>query len=350
VKLHLPIALRARLKSNPLLRRAWSTGRFAARSLRNRAVDPADVLAARANDIPGTLKIELTNVCNANCTFCGYQYEERPQGLMPDDLYRSALEQYRAMGGTDLSFTPVVGEPLLDKRFVERIELARELGYEKIFTYTNGILLEKHDLRRLLTSGIERLQVSTAGFDEAEYERVFRSKRYRKMLRGLRKLLELNDQLGRPVRIRIELRSDTPMSEIRRRTDYIENVKPFIDEEQDLGCLVEYDTWGGMIREEDLTGIMRVAKIPRYKRTPCFRTYSCMVMWDGQVRACSCRFSNEDPIDALLIGNLNGASLKEIWFGERLASLRRSFVEERLPGVCRSCTMYEVATYPGLRF
>ena len=36
---------------------------------------------------PFELHLELTNLCNANCIFCPYQFQERPTGFMSDEVF-----------------------------------------------------------------------------------------------------------------------------------------------------------------------------------------------------------------------------------------------------------------------
>src|SRR5256885_13218099 len=87
---------------------------------------------------------------------------------------------------------------------------------------------------------------------------------------------------------------------------------------------------------------MSLAQAPRLKRRPCMWTFNLMVMYDGLVRACSCRFTGSESVgtDGLLVGNLREQTLAEVWKGNAIRALRRNFVQGTLPEVCRSCTMY----------
>jgi len=102
------------------------------------------------------------------------------------------------------------------------------------------------------------------------------------------------------------------------------------------------DSWGGQIRPEDLPPGMGMAQAPRLKRRPCMWTFNLMVMYDGLIRACSCRFTGTESVgtDGLLVGDLRKQTLAQVWEGEAIRNLRRSFVQGTLSEVCRSCTMY----------
>ncbi len=62
--------------------RAWSSerpGPGSAGTIHN-VEKTLDAMALR----PFELHLELTNLCNANCIFCPYQYQERATGFMSD--------------------------------------------------------------------------------------------------------------------------------------------------------------------------------------------------------------------------------------------------------------------------
>ena len=103
-----------------------------------------------------------------------------------------------------------------------------------------------------------------------------------------------------------------------------------------------FDSWGGQINQSDLLPGMALAQAPRLKRRPCLWTFNLMVMYDGLVRACSCRFTGTERVgtDGLLVGNLQKQNLTEIWNGDAIRNLRRTFENGTLHDVCRSCTMY----------
>jgi len=291
---------------------------------------------------PQTLKFETTNICNADCIFCGYQYQDREKGVMPLELYKRAIEEYAAMGGTSIGFTPVVGDPLVDPHIVERIKIAIDTKQiTDIYFHTNGILLnKKNTVDELLQSGLKKLHVSTAGFEREMFERVYRSKKYDDLLAGVTKLLKRNKELGEPVTIFLEFRPDKAIEEVLNDKDFVEHIKTYIPEKR-ISWITEFDNWGGMITEDQLTGSMKMASAPTIKKRPCSRTFTAMVMWDGSIRACSCRFK-AGSFNDLTVGDINdGRTLDSVWKGQAVRDLRRTFVNDELHSVCQSCSWYE---------
>ena len=91
---------------------------------------------------------------------------------------------------------------------------------------------------------------------------------------------------------------------------------------------------------------MRMKAKPHFRSLPCERTFYLGILPDGYVRACPCRFGRKGVHDELIVGNILETDLEDIWCGEEIRGIRRSFVENELPEVCRSCNDY---VYPSLK-
>lgn len=229
----------------------------------------------------------------------------------------------------------------MDPKLLARIRGAKELGIPKIYFYTNGILLYKYDLEALLTSGLTHLSISTAPFDAESFERLYRNRNDARLLEGVERLLIANRDLGHPVDIHFLVRSDIPREMVLAKPDYQRHIRPYINESRDIGVMVKgFDTWGGMIRQDDLFGEMELAEIPTDKSRPCAQTFTLTVLWDGRVRACGCRLNNADAEDPLILGDLKTQTVEEIWNGEKLRQVRRSFEDGKMCDLCRKCTSY----------
>lgn len=168
-----------------------------------------EAMAAR----PFELHLELTNLCNANCVFCPYQFQTRKVQFMPDEVFEKAVGDYVSLGGGSVGLTPIVGDALIDPKFLDRVRYLRALPQvDRIWITTNCILLDKFGIEAVLQSGITALTVSTAGFDAEMYGRVYRNASYQRMRRNVVELVERNAALGSPVAITIALRPDRARS------------------------------------------------------------------------------------------------------------------------------------------
>ena len=306
-------------------------------------------LIARLSQAMSHVNIETTNICNANCVFCAYQYQTRDTGVMDTALFRKIIAEFVECGGGGLSFTPTVGEPLVDKHIVERIRYAR--GYPQITTismYSNLVTLNQVGAEALATSGLSSLTVSTSGFDPVMYARVYRSTRYAQMLANVKQFGEVNNRLGRPVKLFVDMRVDRPLNEVLSYPDYL--AVAAIVGVDNIGVKFRYDSWGGKISQSELTGNMKLRRNlrPRWslklrrnlrpRWSPCTELFmGPMVYWDGKVGGCNCRDVNASE---LIVGNVRDQHLADIWFGPVLKQVRDEFTTPKITDLCKACTHY----------
>lgn len=293
-------------------------------------------------DYPASLRFEVTNKCNANCVFCAYQYLSytKAKEVMPMNLFEKALIQFIQMGGSHISLTPTVGEPLLDPFIFQRIKMAK--GYKeitKIDINTNGLLLNKNNyVEALLSSGIDEVNISTAGFESKMFKRIYRTGCYLNLIQGIRLLLIKNQQMGERVRIVLELRPETDIFAVLNSPDFLTYIRPYISL-KNVNWTYWYDNWGGSITAENLRGKMRLAQKFRRKNRPCKMTYHLIVKINGEIQVCGCQLNPQKPHE-LSVGNLYNQTLSEIWHGEKIKNLRASFADGLLPTVCQTCLGY----------
>ncbi|MCX7935512.1 MAG: radical SAM protein, partial [Planctomycetota bacterium] len=239
-----------------------------------------------AEQPPPALFLEPTNRCNANCVFCAYRYQRsrwRDEGTMALAVSSAACEQYRALGGGHIIFTPVVGEPLLDPHILERIRAAKAQGLT-VDLSTNGILLGRLPPLALIAAGLDTLAVSLPPLDAESLRRLFRATAYGELLTGLEELLRTRNAQASALRVRLLFRSDLTAAETLSRRDYVERILPLLKpaERQEVYVQIRaFDNWGGLIAAQDLPGMMRLAAAPRLKRRPCLWTFMPIVLWDG---------------------------------------------------------------------
>jgi hypothetical protein len=285
------------------------------------------LIALLEKSIPN-LTIETTNICNADCIFCAYQFQKRPTGIMSMELFQKLIDEYVELGGGSLGLTPTVGDPLVDKWIVERVRYARSKPkIRRIGMYSNMISLDRIGLNELLHSGIDSLIVSTSGFEEKMYVRVYRSQMYRQMLRNVKQFAEANNAAGRPVDFQIDMRVDRPAEE----------VAALVDRDK-IGLKFRYDNWAGFIKPDQLSGNMTLRVPLQSKPAPCSELYSGpIVYWDGKAGACGCRDVNASE---LIIGDATRSHLGAIWFGEEIRKLRDEFMTDQIRPICQSCTHY----------
>jgi MoaA/NifB/PqqE/SkfB family radical SAM enzyme len=285
---------------------------------------------------PFELHLELTNLCNANCVFCPYQFQTREVQFMSDEVFYKAVQDYVSIGGGSVGLTPIVGDALIDPKFLDRARYLRSLPQvDRIWLTTNCILLDRFGIEPVLQSGITALTVSTAGFDAEMYERVYRNASYQRMRRNVMELVERNSALGSPVAITIALRPDRPLDEVMKQPDF----QPILAHHPQLDFTWSFTSANGRITREILPASMKL-RVVTSRLEPCVNTYNGpIVLPGGEVMGCSC-VAAMDSIKDLGIGNILQNSLGEIWAGTQMSSLRAGFSSAGLNPTCAGCDMY----------
>jgi MoaA/NifB/PqqE/SkfB family radical SAM enzyme len=294
-----------------------------------------DVLAEVAEK-PIHLGVEVTNICNANCVFCGYQYVERPKVVLPVDLFKKAMDEFDALGGGSVGFNTVVGEPLVAPDIVEKIQyVRRKKNIRRIGLFTNGILIDRVGASDLISSGLDDITISIGGFDREAYSRIFRVDRWEDVHEGILNLLKENESSDNKVKVCIALRSDIPIWESLRKPAYKELKRYKFDLEFNIR---HFDNWSGRIKQEHLSGTMHLRNLPE-KREPCAILYRTpKILSNGDMTLCGCRDLNGDS--ELVLGNIRDMSIYEMWHDPRVEDIRNGFYRSNYPKICRDCSMY----------
>lgn len=280
---------------------------------------------------PLQLGFEVTNICNANCIFCGYQYMKRSKGVMKMDVFQKALNDFVSIGGGKLGLSALVGDPLLDRGLPDKISYARSFkNIGKIGFYTNGILLHRSGFRKILSSGITDITISLGGPDKETYRRLYRVDGFEQVIKNILLLGKANNKLGQPIKISVVIRCDGPL----RASEKLKEIGVIV---HNITYSYRYDNWAGRITEADLLSGMRL-KQSKLKWEPCSMFYADgpKVLWNGDVTICGCR----DLEGELVLGNIMEKDLISLWQGDKMRRFREEFLQGKIPDVCRDCLHY----------
>ena len=106
--------------------------------------------------------IEITNICNMNCSFChGHSRVPRRMSKEEFEFILGKLTQH-----TKYIYYHLMGEPLTHPLLPDFIKLAGEYGYKSIIT-TNGTLLNKRK-DELLSAGVHKVNISLHSFEDGD--------------------------------------------------------------------------------------------------------------------------------------------------------------------------------------
>lgn len=153
--------------------------------------------------------VEITNICNMNCSFC--HGHSRPARSMTEAEYARVLEQLA--GKTQYIYHHLMGEPLIHPLLPRFIQMACRAGFRPMIT-TNGTLLDRFG-DNILIPGLHKVNISLHSFEGDSREQ------HRLYVQKVAEFAEKARSLGIKVSLRLwnngfdEGRNDTVLDELR---------------------------------------------------------------------------------------------------------------------------------------
>ncbi len=315
------------------------------------------------------IQVEVTSRCNASCLYCprtayGNRWSDRD--LSPD-LFHALLPFFAT---TRLVHLQGWGEPLLHRDFFDMIGLARKAGC-RVSTTTNGMLLTRANIARLVASGIDHVAFSLAGIG-TQNDEIRRGTEFDAILGAIAEItavkkelnsdtpavnvayLLLNSQLsslaeivpaleGRGIENVIVSTLDfVPLRDLESERIAPKNETEYRELKGKLDGLVEEGKRAGLTVHYRLAG-------PGKKKRTCTENIgrALVVSADGTVSPCV--FTNipasgvshivegcDEIYERLTFGNLSEDPLSSIWRNGRYADFRKSFRRTLSPR-CLQC-------------
>ena len=291
-------------------------------------VDDRTVLAdAIPLDMPYTLNIFPSNICNFKCLYCaqslGREVLQRAYDLPPQHMSLDVMEQVvRQAKAFPRPFKLVSmmghGEPLCDPQLPEKIYMVKQAGIaERVDIITNASLLSRAYSDKLLEAGLDVLRVSLQGVTSSAYqetcgvaldfEQLYQNLSYFFHKRGnCRLYVKVVDAALGDGEEEVFFQRFGPITD----RMYIDRIKPvysgvaYTEQERDL--LV--DRYGN--RHE--------------KRIVCPQPFYMLSVWaNGDVAPCDALYK------ACPLGNVGEVSLREMWESEK----RKAFCRLQLRGM-----------------
>lgn len=296
---------------------------------------------------PRRIYFEPTNACNLRCGHCAMHNGAgtRSWGFLPADLFRKTLEDIRHWNRTTEIVLHQHGESLLHKGIIDLIRMSSvEFDF---FTKlnTNGVNLTREISAELIRSNLDYLVFSIDCITPETYLLVKGRPHFERVLNNILDYLELWGEVEReyPNYFACDV---FLVEEEKNRADI-----PIIRElfqRLPIGHVEVYELFNymGSVQEANSKYAERF-DMPRTDWPKCNTPWDVVgVRWNGDVVACIYDFDSR-----YVIGNLNDATLPEIWNSERMVRFREHIVtaqfeknEEKGP-LCSNCTIPWQANY-----
>ncbi|MCM1226220.1 MAG: radical SAM protein [Clostridium sp.] len=291
-------------------------------------------------EAPFIVNIDPCGACNFKCSFCpcnnsDFMNEERHK-MMSFELFKKIVgdmkEFKQKIHVADLY---AFGEPLLNKNFIEMIKYLKDNNVVgKIRTVTNGSLLSPELNDKLVDSGLDVLKVSIEGIDNNDYKNLCGADvDINTIVENIRDLYNKKTAKNKNMIIQIKA-VNTMLNTADRKKAYfdmfkncsdsciIENVKEIWSEFKVDNNAKSSDKWD----YERVVGSGNLCSMPLYQMT---------IHSNGAVSGCCV-----DWKFAVVYGNVNEESLRDIWHSDKLRQLQIKLVEQGREAFefCSHCT------------
>lgn len=274
---------------------------------------------------PIILFVDPSNICNFRCKFCPTGHKEiikdtgRWQNIMNFYVYRKIIDDLKEFN-KPLKVLRLYkeGEPLLNKNFDRMVRYARKSGsVQYIDTTTNGYLLTEDLSKKILDAGLDRINISVNGMSDKQFLAFSGVNiNFDEYVKNIKRLYEIRDNNGYNCEICIKTVGDF-LTDIDKKKFYntfgdyadrifIENIAP---------CWPEFDVESNA--EMNISKTKGIYDQPISDETEVdvcpYIFYMVSINSDGSVSLCFLDWARK-----LIIGDVKGQSLKEIWNGDIL--------------------------------
>jgi MoaA/NifB/PqqE/SkfB family radical SAM enzyme len=150
--------------------------------------------------------IETTNFCNAQCIMCPHIIMKRSQKIMDDVIFNQIIHRIKQESIHPIAFIlNGFGEPLIDPNIINRIKTIKStFPQSKIKFYTNLNLANQKMIKKIISSGLDEINISLNGYNRQNYQKVMKID-YLETIKNLKYLIKTKQDTDSPLKIRISM-------------------------------------------------------------------------------------------------------------------------------------------------
>jgi MoaA/NifB/PqqE/SkfB family radical SAM enzyme len=152
--------------------------------------------SARLKSQPLTLGLAITDTCNLKCNMChahskhigDFDHKHKPTKDIDFKMYTKILNKFNKAIAITLVGS---GEPLLNKDFFKMVDYGARIMKMDVSTNTNGILLDKETIEKVVSTRLSIMTISVNGDSEEEFNRMtgMQGELYSKVIENIKNLV-----------------------------------------------------------------------------------------------------------------------------------------------------------------
>jgi MoaA/NifB/PqqE/SkfB family radical SAM enzyme len=285
---------------------------------------------------PFVIFVDPSDRCNFGCKFCPTGNKQlmkeigRPLKAMNFDLFKKIIDDIQEFE------QPIKvlrlykdGEPLLNARFADMVKYAKDNPkILSVDTTTNASLLSPKRNLEIIKAGLDRINISIEGISSKQYKEFSNYKiKFDKFVENIQHFYENRNQCEVIIKINGDIISEDDKKLFH---EIFHNTADGISIEHVMSCWPDFELDGVQVNQE--VGVYGQA-IKEVMICP-YVFYSFSINSDGSASLCFLDWSRN-----LLIGNVNEASVLEIWNGGKIRAYQEMFLMKKRKEhpVCRAC-------------
>jgi len=277
-------------------------------------------------DYPLHLDIELSGICNLNCSFCFQNgLIQQPLGLMEMDLFKNIIDDGVEHGLCAIKLQ-IRGESFLHPKLFECIAYAKNKGVLDVQITTNGTLLKNSKLHELLNSGLDAIIFSIDSHHGNSYSQRNNTKNYSTVEQTIKELLKLRTRLGKE-RPWIRLQASIPQTD----PDSFEQTRKYLIDKFPEADIVVVSRIYNYRNDIDAFPDLHT----NYELHPCnYLMHRLSIFWNGIVTICCVDYNSQYQL-----GNIAFKSIQEMWLSAEMKKLRILHKENKrkIISLCKHC-------------
>lgn len=287
--------------------------------------------------VPFIINVDPCDRCNFQCKFCPTGDRELMKRTRGRNAAPMSFDLYKKIVDDICEFERPIkvlrlykdGEPLMNPRFAEMVRYAKaKKCCDRVDTTTNASLLTPEKSLEIIEAGLDRVNISIEGVNEAQYRDFSRFKvDFPRLVENIRFFYDHRKKCEMIVKIN----GDT-LTEADKKEFYMifGDIADGVYIESIMSCWPEFELNGVEVNKQ--VGIYK-QQIKEVLACP-YIFYSFSINSDGAASACYLDWSRK-----LAIGDVRKQSVKEIWNGRPLRELQRLMLrkERKAHSVCGEC-------------
>jgi len=290
---------------------------------------------------PGSLQVENTSRCNANCYMCpATRLRKRVGADMPREIFEKVV--LNCVGQFIHQFhMHCNGEPTLigKDEFIYRVKFAKQHLNQQgtnIGMFSNASKLTPEFSKELLeTAPLDYVFFSVDGDNAKTYESVRRGLKFEEVKRNILEYAKIKTELG--------LNKKHKCTIVCMKNKKTENNSSKLSKIFGVEGIngVSYSpsiNFAGSMDEKELHSNPKKYKVGR-RITPCIRLWTNMtIMQNGNVALCCFDYEGKGNLGSIMVN-----TIQEIWQSEKFNSYRQMHIQKKqeLIPLCKNCNYME---------